>query len=186
MATVPQYQIGQVKDRPVSGGFQQIQTNSDAFGAGIANAQIQQGRAISQLGDQAWQAAFQQRDIFDQAVLKDQDNQLQTFIREQMDDPGGYLSLTGKAAIDQKAMIEKAIQERMKLLCKDVDQRILDQWKTVANQRIQTAMGRISSHSATQTTNYYNTLSDARIAGAVNDVVNNYENEAERAKYIKF
>ena len=186
MATVPQYEIGQVKDSPVSGGFQQIQTNSDAFGAGIAQANIQRGQVMNQLGDQAWQQAFKQRDKFDQAVLKDQDNQLQTFIREQMDDPGGYLSLTGKAALDQKAIIEKAIQERMKLLGKDVDQRILDQWKTVANQRIQTAMGRISSHSATQTTNYYNTVSDARIAGAVNDVVNNYENEAERAKYIKF
>ena len=36
MATVPTYEIGKVKDSPVSGGFQQIQTNSDAFGAAIA------------------------------------------------------------------------------------------------------------------------------------------------------
>ena len=74
MATVPQYQIGQVKDKAVSGGFQQIQTNPDAFGASIAQAQIQQGQAMSQLGDQAWQIATQQRDKHDQAVLKDQDN----------------------------------------------------------------------------------------------------------------
>ncbi len=89
MATVPQYQIGQVKDSAVSGGFQQIQTNSDAFGAGIAQANIIQGKAISQIGEQAWQQAFKQRDKFDQSVLKDQDNQLQTYIREQMDDTGG-------------------------------------------------------------------------------------------------
>lgn len=186
MATVPQYQIGQVKDSAVSGGFQQVQTNSDAFGAGIAQANINQGSAISQLGDMAWQQAFKQRDKFDQAVLKDQDNQLQTYIREQMDDPGGYLSLNGRAALDQKGIIEKALNDRMKLLGKDVDQRILDQWKTVANQRIQTAMGRISKHSATQTTNYYNQVSDSRIAGALNDSITNWSSEAEREKYINF
>ena len=186
MATVPQYQIGQVKDSAVSGGFQQVQTNSDAFGAGIAQANINQGQAISQLGEVAWDAAFKQRDKFDQAVLKDQDNQLQTYIREQMDDPGGYLSLNGRAALDQKAIIEKALEDRMKLLGKDVDQRILDQWKTVANQRIQTAMGRISKHSATQTTNYYNQVSDSRIAGALNDSITNWSSEAEREKYINF
>ena len=186
MATVPQYQIGQVKDSAVSGGFQQVQTNSDAFGAGIAQANINQGQAISQLGEVAWDAAFKQRDKFDQAVLKDQDNQLQTYIREQMDDPGGYLSLNGRAALDQKAIIEKALGDRMKLLGKDVDQRILDQWKTVANQRIQTAMGRISKHSATQTTNYYNQVSDSRIAGALNDSITNWSSEAEREKYINF
>ena len=186
MATVPQYQIGQVKDSAVSGGFQQVQTNSDAFGAGIAQANINQGQAISQLGEVAWDAAFKQRDKFDQAVLKDQDNQLQTYIREQMDDPGGYLSLNGRAALDQKAIIEKALEDRMKLLGKDVDQRILDQWKTVANQRIQTAMGRISKHSATQTTNYYNQVSDSRIAGALNDSITNWSSVAEREKYINF
>ena len=186
MATVPQYQIGQVKDSAVSGGFQQVQTNSDAFGAGIAQANINQGQAISQLGEVAWDAAFKQRDKFDQAVLKDQDNQLQTYIREQMDDPGGYLSLNGRAALDQKAIIEKALEDRMKLLGKDVDQRILDQWKTVANQRFQTAMGRISKHSATQTTNYYNQVSDSRIAGALNDSITNWSSEAEREKYINF
>ena len=186
MATVPQYQIGQVKDSAVSGGFQQIQTNSDAFGAGIAQANINQGSAISQIGEQAWQQAFKQRDKFDQAVLKDQDNQLQTYIREQMDDPGGYLSLNGRAALDQKAIIEKALEDRMKLLGKDVDQRILDQWKTVANQRINTAMGRISKHSATQTTNYYNQVSDSRIAGALNDSITNWSSVAEREKYINF
>jgi len=74
----------------------------------------------------------------------------------------------------------------MKLLGKDVDQRILDQWKTVANQRIQTAMGRISKHSATQTTNYYNQVSDSRIAGALNDSITNWSSEAEREKYINF
>ena len=134
----------------------------------------------------AWQQAFKQRDKFDQAVLKDQDNQLQTYIREQMDDPGGYLSLNGRAALDKKAIIEKAIEDRMKLLGKDVDQRILDQWKTVANQRFQTAMGRISKHSATQTTNYYNQVSDSRIAGALNDSITNWSSEAEREKYINF
>ena len=186
MATVPQYQQGQVKDSAVSGGFQQIQTNSDAFGASIAQANIGQGQAISQIGEQAWQQAFKQRDKFDQAVLKDQDNQLQTYIRETMDDPGGYLTLNGRAALDQKAIVEKLLQERMKLLGKDVDQRILDQWKTDANQRIQTAFGRISKHSATQTTNYYNQVSDSRIAGALNDSITNWSSEAEREKYINF
>ena len=186
MATVPQYQIGQVKDRAVSGGFQQIQTNPDAFGASIAQAQIQQGQAISQLGDQAWQIATQQRDKHDQAVLKDQDNNLQNYIRDQLDVDGAFLSLKGRNALDNKAAVEKLIQERFKLLSKDIDPRILDQWKTVANQRINSAMGRIDSHSRTQTDFYYNNVSDERIKGAVFDVISNHTNETVRATYIKF
>ena len=76
MATVPQYQIGQVKDSAVSGGFQQIQTNSDAFGAGIAQANINQGKAISQMGEMAWDQAVKARDIQDQATLRERDNLL--------------------------------------------------------------------------------------------------------------
>ena len=186
MATVPQYEIGQVKDKAVSGGFQQIQTNSDAFGAGIAQAQIQQGQVISQLGDQAWQQAFQQRDKHDQAVLKDRDNELQGFIRDQLDVDGAFLSLKGKNALNAKAAVEKLIQERFKLLSKDIDPRILDQWKTVANTRINSAMGRIDTHSRTQTDFYYNNVSDERIKGAVFDVISNHTNEAVRAKYITF
>jgi len=186
MATVPQYEIGQVKDKAVSGGFQQIQTNPDAFGASIAQAQIQQGQAISQLGDQAWQIAFQQRDKFDQAVLKDRDNELQDFIRDQLDVDGAFLSLKGKNALDNKAAVEKLIQERFKLLSKDIEPRILEQWKTVANQRINSAMGRIDNHSRTQTEVYYNNVSDSRIKGAVFDVISNYSDAAVREKYIKF
>ena len=186
MATVPQYQIGQVKDRAVSGGMQQIQTNPDAFGASIAQANINQGQVLSQLGDQAWQQAFKQRDEFDQAVLKDRDNELQSFIRDQLDIEGGFLSLRGKNALDSKAKIESLIQERYKTLSKDIEPRILEQWKTVANQRINTALGRIDTHSRTQTTEYYNDVSNNRISGAVFDVITNYENPKERDKYIQF
>lgn len=186
MATVPQYQIGQVKDRAVSGGMQQIQTNPDAFGAGIAQANINRGQVLSQLGDQAWQQAFKQRDEFDQAVLKDRDNELQSFIRDQLDIEGGFLSLRGKNALDSKAKIESLIQERYKTLSKDIEPRILEQWKTVANQRINTALGRIDTHSRTQTTEYYNDVSNNRISGAVFDVITNYENPKERDKYIQF
>ena len=76
MATVPQYEIGKVKDSPVSGGFQQIQTNSDAFGAGIANANINRGKALSQMGEMAWNQAVQTRDIQDQATLRERGNLL--------------------------------------------------------------------------------------------------------------
>ena len=186
MATVPQYQIGQVKDRPVSGGFQQIQTNSDAFGASIAQANIERGNAISQLGDQAWQIATQQRDKHDQAVLKDQDNNLQSFIRDQLDEDGAFLSLKGKNALSAKGNVEKLIQDYYKTLSKDIDPRILDQWKTVANQRINSALGRIDTHSRRETDVYYSNVSDSRISGALFDAVTNYENETDRAKYIQF
>ena len=186
MATVPQYQIGQVKDKAVSGGFQQIQTNPDAFGASIAQAQIQQGQAMSQLGDQAWQIATQQRDKHDQAVLKDQDNNLQNYIRDQLDVDGAFLSLKGKNALSAKGNVEKLIQDYYKTLSKDIEPRILEQWKTVANQRINSALGRIDTHSRRETDVYYSNVSDSRISGALYDAVTNYENEADRAKYIQF
>ena len=171
MATVPQYQIGQVKDKAVSGGFQQIQTNSDAFGAGIANAQIQQGQAISQLGDQAWQTAFQQRDIQDQATLRERDNLLSAKIRELISDDGGYLSLTGREAINAKASIEKQLEAYKKELGKGIDQRIVGKYNQVANQRLTSAFSTIDSHNRTQGDAWNKLEREVRISGQIQNSI---------------
>jgi hypothetical protein len=178
MATVPQYEIGQVKDRAVSGGFQQIQTNPDAFGAGIAQAQIQQGQAISQLGDQAWQTAFQQRDILDQATLRERDNLLSAKIRELISDDGGYLSLSGRAAVDAKEGIEAQLAAYKKELAKDLDPRILGKYNQVADQRLSSAFTTIDGHNRTQTDAWNKDERVARIASAVQNTAANFGNPA--------
>ena len=179
MATVPQYEIGQVKDRPVSGGFQQIQTNSDAFGASIAQANINQGQAISQLGDQAWQAAIVQRDKQDQATLRERDNLLTSRIRELMSDPEGYLSLTGRNAVDARESVQTQIEEYKKELAKDLDPRILDQFNQFADQRLSTAFNSIASHARTQTNEWNNEAREGRIASQIQNVVINYNNPTQ-------
>ena len=179
MATVPQYEIGKVKDSAVSGGFQQIQTNSDAFGAGIAQANINQGQAISQMGDQAWQIATVQRDKQDQATLRERDNLFTTRIRELMSDPDGYLSLTGRAAVDAKANVEAQLEAYKKELAKNLDQRILGQYNQFANQRITTAFNSISNHARVQTDAWNNDARTARIAGQIQNVGANYNNPAQ-------
>lgn len=176
MATVPQYEIGQVRDRAVSGGFQQIQTNPDAFGAGIAQANINQGQVLSQLGDQAWQQAFQQRDKQDQATLRERDNLLTTRIRELLSDPDGYLSLSGRAAVESRQSIEKQLEDYMKELAKDLDPRILDQYKQFANQRINTAFNTIASHARSETDAWNADARTARIANQIQNVGANYNN----------
>jgi len=176
MATVPQYQIGQVKDRPVSGGFQQIQTNSDAFGAGIAQAQIQQGQAISQLGDLAWDAAFKQRDIQDQATLRERDNLLSAKIRELISDDGGYLSLQGREAVNAKASIEKQLEEYRKELAKGIDQRILGKYNQVANQRLTSAFSTIDTHNRTQGDAWNKFEREVRISGQIQNSIAAFDN----------
>jgi len=177
MATVPQYEIGQVKDRPVSGGFQQIQTNSDAFGAGIAQAQIQQGQAISQLGDLAWDAAFKQRDIQDQATLRERDNLLSAKIRELISDDGGYLSLKGRNAIDAKASIEKQLEEYRKELGKDLDQRIVGKYNQVADQRLLNAFSTIDGHNRREGEAWNQAERVARVQSSIQNYAANFGNE---------
>jgi hypothetical protein len=178
MATVPQYQIGQVKDRPVSGGFQQIQTNSDAFGASIAQAKIQQGQAISQLGDQAWEAAFKQRDVQDQATLRERDNLLSAKIRELISDEGGYLSLKGRNAIDAKADIERQLEEYRKDLGKDLDQRIVGKYNQVADQRLLNAFSTIDGHNRREGEAWNQAERVARVESSIQNFAANFGNDA--------
>ena len=178
MATVPQYQIGQVKDRPVSGGFQQIQTNSDAFGASIAQANIQQGQAISQLGDQAWEAAFKQRDVQDQATLRERDNLLSAKIRELISDEGGYLSLKGRNAIDARENIERQLEEYRKELGKDLDQRIVGKYNQVADQRLLNAFSTIDGHNRREGEAWNQAERVARVESSIQNFAANFGNDA--------
>ena len=181
MATVPQYEIGQVKDAPVQGGQQQIKTLSEAFGSTIAEANIQRGQALSQLGDQAWQQAFKQRDKQDQAILHDRDNLFSTKIRELISDPDGYLSLTGKSAVEQKEIVEKALEEYRKQLTQGLDQRILGQWNVLADQRINTAFGTIANHSRQQTDEWLRVSREARIENIIMSAGASYNNPEQLA-----
>jgi hypothetical protein len=181
MATVPQYQIGQVKDRPVSGGFQQIQTNSDAFGASIAQAKIQQGQAISQLGDLAWDAAFKQRDVQDQATLRERDNLLSAKIRELISDEGGYLSLKGRNAIDAKANIERQLEEYRKELGKDLDQRIVGKYNQLSDQRLLNAFSTIDGHNRREGEAWNQAERVARTESSIQNFAANFGNEQAMA-----
>lgn len=185
MATVPQYQIGQVKDSPIQGGEQQIHTIDEAFGSSIAQANTQRGQVVSQLGEQAFAQAVKQRDKFDQAVLKDQDNNVVSFFRENMDDPGGFMSLAGKDALNQKDQIEKKLRDYIKKISKNIDPRILDQWKAVSNQRLNSELARISSHSAEQTAVFQNAATDARIANVIQGIGINYEEAINNPKALE-
>ena len=171
MATVPQYQIGQVKDSAVSGGFQQIQTNSDAFGAGIAQANINQGKAIGQMGEMAWDQAFKQRDIQDQAMLRERDNLLSAKIRELISDDGGYLSLTGRSAVDAKEGIEAQIAAYKKELAKELEPRILGKYNQVSDQRIATALGTIDRHNRSQGDAWNKLEREVRISGQIQNSI---------------
>ena len=181
MATVPQYEIGQKRSSAVGGGQQQIQTLPEAFGSSIAQANIQRGQVLSQLGDQAWNIAIEQRDQHDQATLRDQDNLLSSFIRQKMSDPDGYLHLTGKAAVDQKAIVEKEIEEYRKSLSKGIEQRILNQWNSVSDQRVNTAFNNITSHAFQQTEAWNQQAREARIASSILNVGANYSNPKQLA-----
>ena len=179
MATVPQYEIGKVKDSPVSGGFQQIQTNSDAFGAGIAQANVQRGQALSQMGEEAWGQAFQTRDIQDQATLRERDNLLSAKIRELISDDGGYLSLTGRAAVDAKANIEIQLAAYKKELAKDINPRILPKYNQVSDQRLSSAYGNMDSHYRTQNNAWNQFEREVRITGQIENTISAYDNPGQ-------
>ena len=178
MPTVPQYEIGQIKNRGIR-ARQNINAPADAFGANVAKANMQFANTLQNVYEK-------QRDEYDQAVLREMDTKFSSFIRSSLTDDGGYLSMQGKSALDSKESTEASITKKLEELSKDLDPRIANQWNIMAQSRIESAYGKIDNHNRQETSNYNKLQTKSRIDNQHQEMAANYldENAVQSAKNV--
>ena len=175
MPTVPQYNIGQVQSTGVN-GTQSISAPADAFGGNVARAQVGFGQQMAKQADVWHEHEMQMQEIYEKGVLRELDNNYTTHITEALHDPeNGFLSLSGRNALDAKDSTFESITEYRKSLEKDLNPRMLRNWNAMADVRTKNAQGSIYKHSSQELINYNKVELLARIENSKQDAINNKE-----------
>lgn len=107
MATVPTY-TPSVAERP---RFQQsitVQASGEDMGAAIGRGLQGVGQGMQQAG----RAAFELQQLENQARAKEADDQFAAWIRERQYGEGGYMTLSGRAAVEGREAFERELAEK--------------------------------------------------------------------------
>lgn len=174
MVKVPLYEQN-IQQRPI---FQQTLTPNatpEAFGADI-------GRGLQQLGqgvNQAATAFAQVQQLEDTARAKEADNNYATWTRERMYGDGGFMNLSGRAAVDARTAFEQEAEAKRRefgaTLTGGAAQSYSDASTARLNQTLQTSI----VHTANERKVWFNDASTARLNTFSEDAVAAYANPAK-------
>ena len=174
MPVVPQYQPGQVQQRGI---FQQgvsVRSSADDMGAAI-------GRGLGAVGQglgQAAEAVAAVQDLENVARAKEADNAFAGWLRERQYGEGGFLTLEGRNAVDQRAAFEAEVAEKRKEFGAGLTpgaQRAFDQASTA---RLNSTLDQSIVHTANQRKSWFTEASSARVDTFHEDAVAAYRNPA--------
>lgn len=174
MVRVPLYEQ-QVSQRPI---FQQTLTPNatpEAFGADI-------GRGMQQIGQGMGQAATalaQVQALEDTTRAKDADNQFAGWVRERMYGEGGFMTLSGRAAVDGRSAFESELEAKRReygsKLTGGAAQSYTDASTARVNQTLQTSI----VHTANERKQWFSDASAARLNTFSEDAVAAFNNPAK-------
>jgi hypothetical protein len=111
MVQVPVYNRS-VADRPILRQNLTVRAAPDDFGAGIGQGLAGLAQGVGQVAD----VMSQLREVEDLTAAKEADNALAAWKREALYGEAGYLSLSGKAAVDARAGVEKGFEDKRREL----------------------------------------------------------------------
>jgi len=183
MPRIPTYDSAQVAPGALP-GVTQTPISPSLFGMGAAQV-IEQGKALTTTGAQVAEIALDIQRNYNEARVKELDTLASEADRRDLHDPEqGYLSATGKSAVERRADAIKQVEDRYRAapdgLDNDMQRRM---WRDVAQRRQQAALLAIDSHAARETKTYNLRQSEARISTAVQDAVANVGNEKLRLEF---
>src|SRR3990172_3073516 len=183
MPRIPTYDSAQVAPGALP-GVTQTPISPSLFGMGAAQV-IEQGKALTTTGAQVAEIALDIQRNYNEARVKELDTLASEADRRDLHDPEqGYLSATGKSAVERRADAIKQVEDRYRAapdgLDNDMQRRM---WRDVAQRRQQAALLAIDSHPARETKTYNLRQSEARISTAVQDAVANVGNEKLRLEF---
>ena len=134
------------------------------------------GNAVTKAGAAVLSIAQDMQNTVDTAAAKEMDNKLADVIRTTLtNSENGYLKTAGKAAVDGRANVEKALKDAVKGIGEGSENEVQTfMFKKAAASRIQTAMGQVGMHSLEQAKVYVAAVTEARSKGFRLDAVNNF------------
>ncbi|MBD9390282.1 hypothetical protein IB237_24070 [Agrobacterium sp. AGB01] len=114
MPTVPLYQDTQqrVALRPEYSENFTTRADADAFGAGVGRGMQALGKGMETAATNLNEAALRLKKLDDETRAKEATTEFSNWNRNALHGPGGFLSLTGKAAIEARPAFEKEAEKK--------------------------------------------------------------------------
>lgn len=178
--TVPVIQ--DTADLETATGRQRNQASPDAFGAGQARGAAALAEGIGKVAE----VAAHEDDLADETNARDLANQLSARIRTRLYNTNdGYLSTQrGINALNSRGQTEADIDTIANELAVNArNPRAAQRYRELAGQQVSGALGDVATHAAQENTNYQNTVSEAHIQEAMDNVVAHYGDPASVAGY---
>lgn len=169
MVRVPEYQQT-VSQRPI---FQQgvdVRATPEAFGADIGRGLQQVGQGLSNVSA----AVAQVRELEDIARAKEADNNYANWMRERMYGENGYMTLSGRAAVDARAAFEAEAEQRRREFGASLTPGAANAYQTASQARLQQTLQTSIVHAANERKTWFTDASNARIETFANDALVNY------------
>ena len=134
------------------------------------------GNAVTKAGAAVLSIAQDMQNTVDTAAAKEMDNKLADVIRTTLtNNENGYLKTAGKAAVDGRAAVEKALKDAVKGIEEGSQNEVQAfLFKKAAAARVQTAMGQVGMHSLEQAKVYEAAVTKARSDGFRLDAVTSF------------
>jgi len=177
MPTVPQYESN-VSLRPINQQGVDVNASAEAFGAATGRGLQQLGAGVGQLGD----AFTQVQALEDTARAKEADNSYAGWMREAMYGEGGYMTLSGRAAVDGRSKFESEAEAKRREFGATLTGGAATAYSDASQARINSVYQQSIVHSAQERKTWFNEASTARVDTFANDALVNYNKPAQVTK----
>lgn len=174
MVTVPTY-TPSVQERPALQQSINAQASADDMGAAI-------GRGLQAVGQGLGQAANvmqELQDLENAALAKEADNQLAAWMRERQYGEGGYLTLSGRAAVDAREQYEKDLQQKRMAFGEGLRPGAAQMYQQASRSRVNSALDTGVVHQAQQRKVWMNDSAEARKETFKSDALVNWNTPAK-------
>lgn len=179
MATVPTYVNRQV-GLQLSNARMTVQASPDAFGAAIGRGMQDLGRGGQQFAD-AMAAVQEQEDI---ARAKEAENKNSRALNEAMYGEGGFMTLEGRNAVDQRKAFEDQATAIVRENGKNLPPSAARHYTQAAQARLNSIYQQSLIHTAGERKRWFKEASASRIETFANDALVNFANPAQVDKFL--
>lgn len=180
MPVVPQYQPGQVQNRPLAQQRLTTRASAEDFGAAQARGLGAVAQGIGQVAD----AVAKVRELEDVARAKEADNRFAAWVRERSYGENGYMTLEGRAAVEARETFEREAAAKRQEFGAGLTAGAAAKYKTASEVRMNSVLDASIVHAANARKEWFKTASTDRIDTFAEDALAGFSNPATVAKNI--
>lgn len=167
---VPEYQSN-VSLRPI---FQQgvdVRASPQAFGSDIGRGMQQAAQGVMQLSSSLEEV----QQLEDVMRAKEADNNYANWLRERQYGENGYMTLSGRTAVDSRKTFEEEAAAKRKEFGSGLNSGAARAYQSASTARLQSTYQQSIVHSANERKTWFKDASNARVETFANDALVNYD-----------